>query len=258
MLVLLSRRQWRSVIALAAPIVLSGLAVLAYNYARFDNALEFGTHYQLAGERNQQSIHRQSIPRFYYMLFCPPFVSPVFPFVRLSSDCRSFPRDYFLEPTVGVLLISPVLTGLLLFPVLRRATSSLRAGVLGMAGTALGAYLFVITIGLTTQRYQIDFVPLMIFAALVCIAVTVRQWRGTRQAVLLTMFSILSAWTIFANAGLGMSGLYDEILQHRPVSWMRIARWFSFVDEHTPLLDPQVVSLSESGYGSMEADCASR
>lgn len=248
LLVLLSRRQWKAVVALAAPVVLSGLAVLAYNYARFDNALEFGMHYQLTGERNQQQLNpsiENLFPGVYYLLFCSPFVSPVFPFVRLFTRLpvitKSLPPGYFFEPTAGALLISPVLVGLVLLPVLRRVSSSVVVVALGTVGTALGAFLFVITIGLTTQRYQIDFVPLTVLAALVSMAVTIRRWRGARRVLLVTVFSVLSVWTIFANAGLAMSGPYDEILQRRPVGWMRIARWFSFVDEHTPLLNPHVV-----------------
>ena len=264
LLVLLSRKEWRSILALAAPVVLSGLAVLAYNYARFDDPFEFGIHYLLAGERNQQQLNPSVdnlFPGVYYTLFCPPFVGPEFPFVRLFTRLpfwtESLPRDYFFEPTVGALLTSPVLTGLLLWPVVRRASSTALEGVLGTAGTALGAYLFVIAIGFTTQRYQIDYVPLMVFSSLVCIATAVRQWSGARRAVLLITFGVLSVWTIFVNAGLAMSGPHDEILQGRPASWIRIARWFSFVDKYTPLLDPRVtitirITLQNYGDGMRE------
>jgi hypothetical protein len=226
--------------------VLSGLGILVYNYARFDNPFEFGVHYLLAGERNQQRLNLSTenlYPGGYYMLFCPPFVSAVFPFIRLLSRVppitESLPNGYFFEPAAGALMVAPVIVALVFLPVVRHNRFAAGA-VVAIVGAASGAFLFVIATGFTTQRYQVDFVPAMLFAALACIGVAAHLWRGTRRHLLLAIFACFGVWTALANAALGMTGPYDDILQQRPASWMRIAQWFSFADEHTPLLNPAV------------------
>ena len=219
--------------------------------------------YLLTGERNQQRLNLSAdnlYPGAYYTLFYPPVVSAVFPFVHLSIRLppltESLPKDYFLEATAGALMLSPVLLALLLLPVLRRSLSA-AAVLLGVLGAAVGAFLFVIITGFTTHRYQIDFVPLMLVAALVCMALTIRRWRGGRRALVLVVSSALCLWAIFTNAALGMTGPYDEILQQRPVRWLRIACRFSFFDEHKPLLNPSValaaqVKFQKHGAGLLE------
>jgi hypothetical protein len=129
--------------------------------------------------------------------------------------------------------------------------------VLAALGTAALAFLFVITTGFTTQRYQVDFVPLMLVAALVCLGVAIHRWSGRRRMWLVGVSLVLSLWTIVANAALGITGPYDDILQQRPVRWMRIARWFSFTDRHKPLLNPPLaitaqVRFKKHGAGLME------
>ena len=239
-------KRWRGAFALGLPIVVIGLAVLAYNYARFDDPFEFGLRYLLAGQRNQQRLNMSTAnlyPGAYYMLFCSPLVSPVFPFVHVFIRppflAESLPQDYFFEPTAGALLISPVLAAVVLLPVLRRSSSA-AAIVLAALGTAALAFLFVIATGFTTQRYQTDFVPLLLVAALVCLGVALVRWSGRRRMWLIGGSLVLCLWTVFANAALGITGPYDDILQQRPVRWIRVARWFSFSDRQKPLLNPPV------------------
>jgi hypothetical protein len=100
--------------------MLCGLAVAAYNYARFGNPLEFGTRYLLGGDQYRNFHLSATVARgLYYLLICPPDLVPEFPFFRLAlrplPGSQTLDPGYFLEPIAGVLSICPLL---LLAPVL--------------------------------------------------------------------------------------------------------------------------------------------
>ncbi|HYO83363.1 MAG TPA: hypothetical protein VES20_18305, partial [Bryobacteraceae bacterium] len=238
-------RRCRVGIAMAVPVALSALAILSYNYARFQDPLEFGIRYQLVLEKHLQHLPLSAAnlyPGLFYMLFCPPSLSPVFPFVhlpmRLPPTVEALPLRYFLEPTAGALLIAPVILGVV-FTLRRAHRSCVLSAATAAALTAVLALLFVAALGVTTQRYQLDFVPLLAIAALIAmvagIAVSDRWRRGLTVALI-----IAGSWSIFTNAALGITGPYDDVLQRRPESWLRVARAFSFSEKHTPLLNPRV------------------
>ncbi|MBV9744733.1 MAG: hypothetical protein JO099_13310, partial [Acidobacteriia bacterium] len=89
------------VLAFTLPVVLCGLALAAYNFARFGNPFEFGIRY-LLGEDAYRNFHfTGSLLRgFYYLLICPPDLVPEFPFVRMAmrpyAEYNLLPSGYFL------------------------------------------------------------------------------------------------------------------------------------------------------------------
>jgi hypothetical protein len=82
---LISAFRTREFIAFVVPLTLAGAAVAAYNYCRFGDPFEFGLRYLLTGpDQNRIKLTAQNLlPGLYFMLFCPPDFSPVFPPVRL-------------------------------------------------------------------------------------------------------------------------------------------------------------------------------
>ena len=108
------------------PLAACGLAIAAYNYARFDDPLEFGVQYQLS-YLQFQSIHLSSahiLPGLYYLVACAPVFEAVFPFFRLAMHAPfrslgyTLPPGYFLEPVAGVLPLSPLTAIALAAPLL--------------------------------------------------------------------------------------------------------------------------------------------
>ncbi len=87
------RFKRKDLLAFALPVIACGLAITAYNYARFGNPLEFGLRYQL-GESSYQNVRLSLVnvvPGLYYLLLCPPDLVPEFPFfdsrtASLSTD----------------------------------------------------------------------------------------------------------------------------------------------------------------------------
>jgi hypothetical protein len=104
----LSGRLW----PIALPLLIGGLSLLAYNYARFGNVREFGNSYQLWGMDERHVSHFS--PRYFgfnlwLYLFSLPDISPYFPFLR-TVWLGDLPADYIAtEEMPGMLFAMPAL-----------------------------------------------------------------------------------------------------------------------------------------------------
>ena len=235
--------------ALCLPVILCGLGIAAYNYARFGNPLEFGLRYQL-GENSYLNVHlamENVVPGLYYLLLCPPNLVAEFPFFRLAlrqpfdAMMNVLPPRYFLELTGGLFALSPIALIALLAPLCRKrlaASQGVFAFVLTMLGFTAGCILFMAATGLTSQRYEVDFAPFLVFVA--CVAACellgyFGQWmRGFATVALVALL----LYTISANLALAIQGPYDQFVQATPHTYVKLARWFSPFERFRPLENP--------------------
>lgn len=110
-----------SILVSFLPFVLCIIGLLVYNYLRFDNILEFGTKYQLAGKlTNAYNLFDVSrIPvNLYLNIFQPPFIDSYFPFAHLKVSVPAFisyPPYYDNGPIAGVIPGIPFINLIFLF-----------------------------------------------------------------------------------------------------------------------------------------------
>lgn len=220
-------RQYRKA---AAPFALSfGLicaAIAMYNYQRFGDPFEFGIRYLFtAPGQNRTKLAIQYIPAgVFYLLLNPPDFSPVFPFVHTVIRHHQFPPGVFIEGTVGALHLAPFVWLAAWF-----------AGVRTIAASAAAIFLFLASTGWVTQRYEADFLPLGVLAAVASLCIVFK-----RRLLWGVIFSVLFAYGAFVSLAIGITGPYDEMLKRQPAEYVRLARWFSPIPEHRPLLNPRV------------------
>jgi hypothetical protein len=241
-------RTRSSLAAFMAPLILVGAAVAAYNYQRFGNPFEFGIRYLLTGE-NQNRIKLAAgnvMPGLYFMLFCPPDFNPVFPWVRLvlrnpfNSPDSHFPAGYVIEPIVGALYCAPFIVGAF-FLVRASRLASVRILLWIALASSAAVLLFLTATGFTTQRYEVDFLPLAVLAAVASLGILIARSGGITRGAVTTAFAGLVAYSVIVNLALGIDGPYDEILKSRTTSYLRIARWFSPIEKYRPMMNPKVV-----------------
>lgn len=230
----------RKAAAFAAGFAAVALAVGFYNFERFGNAFEFGFRYQLAGPgQNRIDLAAANLaPGAFYMLLCPPRFDAVFPWMRMVFRHPGVPADYFAEPTVGALWMAPFLLAALVLPLRssKRAAGLLRTISIAAAVTVL----FLMSTHLATQRYEVDFLPLAVLAALASLAIHIARAAGWKRAATTAAAVLLIGYSAVANLALGLSGPYDEVLKNRPAGYVRLARWFSPMRKFRPLLDPAI------------------
>ncbi len=233
-----------------------GAAVAMYNYARFGNPFDFGLRYLLSGpDQNRVKLSTEYVlPGLYYWLICPPNISQVFPWVTLEfpfrypfNEVRPFPPGYFIESVVGVLYVAPFALGALLVPFRRRSAAAVREAAVDAPlllwtalGSSLTALLFLAATGFTTQRYEVDFLPLAVLAASANLCALISRRAGWTRMLMSAAVVLLIAWSAVANMALAVSGPYDDILKYRPAGYVRLARWFSPFERYRPMMNPNV------------------
>jgi hypothetical protein len=246
----------RESVAFMAAFTMTALVLAVYNYERFGSPLEFGLRYQLSGpgQNRLDLAARNILPGFYYMLLSPPYIAPVFPWIHIvrhfvfdSPQGYPTPPQYFIEPTVGALWLSPLILAAPFAPFqarVKRETSLILAVVSLSSGAVL---LFLMSTHLASHRYETDFVASGVFAGVAGLGIRVCRSSGWRRASLGVALALVVGYSMVANLALGFTGPYEDILKDRPKSYVRIARWFSPAWEFRPKIDPEVaVDLSVS------------
>lgn len=205
---LLGRRRlpWALLLAAVVPLALCLLGLMLYNDLRFDNPFEFGQRYQLAGDR-QDTIQHFSL-RFLWFNFCVYFLEPVrwtgqFPFVKEIATPALPAGHAGVEDPYGILTNVPIVWFALAAPLAWWSrTAEDRARLRGfLAGVAvffgICAGVLILFYG-TCSRYEMEFLPALMFLAVVGILALERilafspRWLRTVRViwVLLLAFSL--------------------------------------------------------------------
>jgi hypothetical protein len=256
------QRRWPSVAEIAAlvvPILLVGVALGWYNYARFDSWTEFGRWYQLAGEPVRQlHFDVRRIPLFSYLyLLHRGRVDLAFPYTHVRRPELPDLGGVIVEPVAGLLYSTPILYVLVLLPVLLRSRRrgdaertqpflrSHHAWAWAFVVLAFGQLLFISTFPGATMRYLVDFSPLlMMAAAIVMMNIAVRlqgsRWRLPVKSVIASLVGL----TVFLNLGLGVRGYYDNLHETNPVAYYRLKdRCDRIIDAIVPWFYPKALQL---------------
>jgi hypothetical protein len=218
-----SRRWWTEVARFAIPLAVAGLLIAWYNYARFGNPFELGHRYQVgtldyfSAKQTALALRlRQLLTSLYYFVLCPINLMPRFPFLELSGaaqpfgDPDLFPVDFFHEPVASFLLITPLSALAFAFPFLAWKRKLLTPEVRDVLTSLLLSSYVLLAIVLTPRsvspRYELDFVPGLLVAALfLSLFLTVRlplRWMRTTAAALTCTACF---WAVLANMALSVN-----------------------------------------------------
>jgi MFS family permease len=223
----------RKLLSLVIPLAVIGLAIGLYNFERFGDPLEFGLRYQITGEYQGRVIPRLAnvLPGLYYNLIAGFNLTPVFPWFLMPVIPKTVPRprEYFIEPIVGALYLAPFIPAALAVFFMR----GIRAALWIVPASALVILFFLTTTGLSTQRYEVDFLPWMVLAALAAFAVLIQQHRAFSLILVAAV-----AFGTAINGAMGITGPYDEIVHFKPARYVKVASFFSPTDRLRPRLNP--------------------
>jgi hypothetical protein len=251
--------------ALLTPILLVGVALGWYNYARFGSWTEFGRWYQLAGEPIRElKFDIRRIPFFSYLyLVHRGRVDLAFPYTHVRPATLPELGGVTVEPVAGLFYSTPILYVLALLPLLRsfrRDDSRIASPMPGSAhvwawtlvALALAQLLFLGTFPGATMRYIVDFSPLlMVAAAIVMMAILDRLEASRWRLPIKWAMVVLVGLTIFLNVGLGIRGYYNNLQEANPAAYASLKRRSDrVVDAIVPWFyhkDLQVVSITAPG-----------
>ena len=211
---------------------------MAYNFGRFGNPFEFGNDYMMTAANRTLRLSLRNIPAGVYLMFAPPHLDGVFPWVRFAWPPADFarPAGYIVEPIIGAIWLAPFVGSLAL--TCWRITARPIVWILVLSSAAI--LLFIAATGWSVQRYETDFLPFGVLAALGCAAAAVARFSASHRPVFLTLLTVAIAFGMIVNLALGISGPYDEMLENRPARYVRMARLFSPLQRYRLELNPDL------------------
>ncbi len=226
------RVWWRMALAAALPFGACGLAIMAHNYARFDNPLEWGQNYQLSGAYEGKLTHFSL--RFFLHNCSVYFLQPLrwsteFPFALAEGIEISHIKDYFgTEEVCGLAVTFPFFWFALALPLAwwrrekdeaRRLTAALGAIAVGVVPVAI----LVLCYFSTTMRYQTDFSVALAVLALGGLLATERWLARYRKC-----FGALAAGLCLVTVLVGTLVSFDyhgrSLRVTSPTRWRELTR----------------------------------
>ena len=225
------RSWWAQAIALGAPFALLLSALLVYNYARFEDPLEFGMRYQLTGTYEAAVRHfSATYLRFnaYVYYLSPAQWSRYVPFVEPIHIPPTPPGYFTCEYVYGILSNLPFAWIALLSPLalFRRPPGERRPlaaflGSFSVFASAMGVFLcFFVT---STARYMVDFAPELMLLACVGLLSGERLARPAwTRRLLLSFCGLIGAASLFVCTMLNFQ-LLDLLRRLNPPLYSTLA-----------------------------------
>ncbi len=215
-------------VALGTPFAVCVLLLAAYNQARFGSVLENGVRYQINGI-STYTAHFGELsflaPGLWSYLIAPPRLVALFPFFLINYPQVSYPLElpahYIVlsEETGGLLTMAPIAIFLVALPWIWRrrpaALGPLAPFLLAMAVAGLICMTFVsYEIYISTERYETDYMTLLLFGALAAWLALSGEAHGRRRRLIRVGGGLLAAWSCLTGMATGL-----EELQRRPNAW---------------------------------------
>jgi hypothetical protein len=232
--------RFRELLWFGTPVAVCGLGLAWYNFARFDNPLEFGTNYQLTGNSVAHvMLHaRHVVPTLYFYFFSQPQWMNQFPFLQLMRpEAAPFGRPDWMpwinleEEFAGILTIAPLCAAGLVLPLaLLRKSADWRAVklvVFALWGAALIMLTSIAFAGSIAMRYHPDYAPELLVAALfVCLwAVSAAQSRAKRTiAVAATVVGCV--WGTGCTMALSVNSYNHSLRTRNPADFRSLVSFF--------------------------------
>jgi hypothetical protein len=227
--------RWRAFAAASSVVLAAGVALLAYNHARFGRWLEFGQSYQLWGDdyRGKVFLSLRYVPfnlRLYLLSIARP--SPYFPFVQPALPVDGPPGYLGIDEIYGVVFFAPIqFAGLfaLAWACGRRRERALRPLLATLCGASAAAVLaggVLVLWGGACSRYVAELWAGWTLVAAVGILVAFGT-QGRARASLRTLVAAAGLWT--AAFVLLASADYGDIARlTRPGAYAACARLLDY------------------------------
>jgi hypothetical protein len=231
-----SGRKWsRNIGFLAAvgPAALIGFGIAIYNWARFDSPFQFGQNYQMSADGVNPVFFSLSYLLYGLKLywFEPAGWSPFFPFFTVISPPPPPPGQLGVENPYGILPNIPYvflvigLLGLAGHSILYRSDVKKLVTWLVSAFVLAGVTMItVMAFGGITNRYMVDFLPLIVLLASCgwLALMSLPSSAGIRGIILGSVAVCLFLYSLFFNIMISMQ--HNRLLRlNHPEVYARIA-----------------------------------
>jgi hypothetical protein len=231
------RRALRLGAAAIVPLMVIGMLLASYNYARFGSPTEFGVSYILSGvyEAKIEHFRLRYVPwNIYAYLFAPAEWGRYFPFFHEVPIALARPRQHYGMDYAFSLLVNVPLLWLGLFAWRKGGkerhqgeAAAFRIWVRALAWVVVAVAGFLVFFYAAMARYLGDFSPMLALLAVIG-ALTVwdraarctARWRRRFVTVVITAFALTSIWVVLVVS----MQIYERLATLNPQTYAALER----------------------------------
>ncbi len=214
--------------AVGIPYITVGIALMIYNYVRFDNVFDFGNKYQLT-INNMMTLGSRifTIPvGIICNLFTIPKFITEFPFITHSNDLISFNGYYYIENMVGGLfIIAPIcFCSFFVFKANKKIENKeLKIIINSLLGIGILIAILSIVMAGSNQRYLIDY-AWMIILSTILIFISMYSVLKSEEAkkIVQFIFCIATIYTFIISILVGIISEKDYIKNNSPEQYYKL------------------------------------
>ncbi len=229
------KRNILSILLFLLPYATVGLALMKYNYERFDNPLEFGITYQLTTENRAAGL---PLLGFYGRLlsiissfFTFPVLNMEFPFIHIQNPTLSYNGVILNSDKVLGIFAYPITAFLILLPVVRKRLKS-HGGILFWF--CISCLITCLAISIVdsdfaiTNRYLTDYLYLAALPAIFSsFCVYERFEEGKVEKAVQSGILVSAVAGICLFAALGLTGEENWFQRINPLYYDKLRYWLS-------------------------------
>lgn len=221
--------------ALLIPYVLVAAGLMWYNAVRFGSVFDFGQNYQLTvTDMAKDSYKLATLPLcLWFGMFQPLSFLAQFPFVAAGSAGNDFVGYFYNTGNALPMFSSVPLLYAMFLPVLwKKWKKDHNTFSMVMMGTVAGlgwlmAVLVFVSAGVHI-RYTAEAIPLFMFSAILLCGNYIRDQREEIRKSLITVFFVLTLFSILVGFLTGIVGERDWTFTQHPEFYFSVERAFSF------------------------------
>jgi len=213
-------QTWSTLACLMVPAILVLIALALYNHARFDSWFDFGIRYSLSAWRRAALFSGRHLTTALWLLFLrPPLIDLDFPFFHLDPVMPIGGQDDWLtiDSIGGLMSCVPgsslaLASALFLRQGVRRMVSPFpSAFALTLLAVASSIALLIGCFHTITQRYTLDFAPLVLLSASIVWMQVDALLTGRRRIrwILNPFAALLIGYSTVLNLAVGLTGYSD-------------------------------------------------
>ena len=198
------------IVSVAIPYIVIGIALMWYNYIRFDSVFEFGAKYQLtiANMKDLGSrIFAIPVGIMCNLFNVPQFISS-FPFIQNNNNLGTFYGYYYIENMLGGLFfVSPICFAIFYILKANRKSNNKELKIIMNSLAIVGFIIAILSVMMagSNQRYLIDYAWMFILCGILIFSIIYNSLKSSEaKRIFSYVLCIMAIYTFLVSIMMGI------------------------------------------------------
>lgn len=198
------------IVSVAIPYIVIGIALMWYNYIRFDSVFEFGAKYQLtiANMKDLGSrIFAIPVGIMCNLFNVPQFISS-FPFIENNNNLGTFYGYYYIENMLGGLFfVSPICFAIFYILKANRKSNNKELKIIMNSLAIVGLIIAILSVMMagSNQRYLIDYAWMFILCGILIFSIIYNSLKSPEaKRIFGHVLCVMAIYTFLVSIAMGI------------------------------------------------------